>query len=137
MQDSIWTGASNLVLKLYGFMADPSRNHAEEPVRHRSFYGGTAAVLLSLIFMILIVKYDQHLSAYEPIAMVAKSGAEVLAQSPLGRARQITNQIKDAATIEMLLLCTYSAHQHNLNDIHLSACWISLSSLSKRHITER
>ena len=40
----------------------------------------------------------------------------------------ITNDIKKAVTVEMLLR-TYHAHQLSLNQIHLSACWVSLSRL--------
>ena len=53
-----------------------------------------------------------------------------LNKAPAGM-RAITNEIKSAATIEMVL-CTYRSHQRSLNDIHLSACWITLSRLSKK-----
>jgi len=55
---------------------------------------------------------------------------------PLADMRAITNQIKRAATIEMLL-GTFLAHQHSLNYIHLSACWITLSRLSPRSVERR
>ena len=48
----------------------------------------------------------------------------------------ITSQIKNATTIEMLL-STYNAHQHELNQIHLSACWSTLGQLSKRQAEQR
>ena len=36
-----------------------------------------------------------------------------------------------------MLLRLYNVRQHNLDHIHLAACWISLSRLSKRHSAER
>ena len=55
---------------------------------------------------------------------------------PLADMRAITNQIKNATTIQMLL-CTFHEYQHTLNHIHLSACWITLSRLSKRPVERR
>ena len=82
-------------------------------------------MLLSLligVWFAVMCKNEEHLSSYETIAMVAKSSTDMLVQSPLERAREITDEIKNAASIERLL-CTYHAHQHMLDHIHLSACW--------------
>ena len=43
----------------------------------------------------------------------------------------VNHQIRDAATIEMLLHI-HHAYQHNVDHIHLAGCWISLGRLSKR-----
>ena len=48
----------------------------------------------------------------------------------------LTQQMKRAATIEALL-CTFNAYQHEFNDIHLSACWISLNRFGKRQLAEK
>ena len=47
----------------------------------------------------------------------------------------LTGKVKQARTIETLL-CTYSVHESHLNDIHLSACWISFGRLA-RHSAKR
>ena len=36
-----------------------------------------------------------------------------------------------------MLLSTHNAHQYNLDHIHLAACWISLSRLSKPELAQR
>eukprot|EP00747_Dinoflagellata_sp_TGD_P144294 gnl/TRDRNA2_/TRDRNA2_176473_c1_seq7.p1 gnl/TRDRNA2_/TRDRNA2_176473_c1~~gnl/TRDRNA2_/TRDRNA2_176473_c1_seq7.p1 ORF type:complete len:140 (+),score=16.09 gnl/TRDRNA2_/TRDRNA2_176473_c1_seq7:35-421(+) len=112
-------------------------NHAEEPFRCRAFYTRKAAVLLSLEFLLIGLwfavsnTHKQNVLAYEPIAVLVKSSSDMLVQSPSQQAREITNEIKNAASVEMLL-CTYSAHQQVLDGIHLSAFWMALTRLSKR-----
>ena len=48
----------------------------------------------------------------------------------------LTQRIKEAATIEVLL-CMHHAHESHLNDIHLSACWSSLGQLATQGPAER
>ena len=47
----------------------------------------------------------------------------------------LTGKVKQARTIETLL-CTYSVHESHMDDIHLSACWISFGRLA-RHSAKR
>jgi len=48
----------------------------------------------------------------------------------------VADQIKKAANIETLLRI-HSTHPSSLNYIHLTACWITLSRLSKQKVEER
>eukprot|EP00747_Dinoflagellata_sp_TGD_P116491 gnl/TRDRNA2_/TRDRNA2_172393_c4_seq2.p1 gnl/TRDRNA2_/TRDRNA2_172393_c4~~gnl/TRDRNA2_/TRDRNA2_172393_c4_seq2.p1 ORF type:complete len:311 (+),score=34.16 gnl/TRDRNA2_/TRDRNA2_172393_c4_seq2:115-1047(+) len=47
----------------------------------------------------------------------------------------LTNELTQAATIQALL-CTLHAHQSQLSDIHVSACWSSLGTLARENPTQ-
>ena len=55
---------------------------------------------------------------------------------PIIHPAKLTGQLKKATTIEALL-CIHRVHESHFNEIHLSACWTSLSQLARQGTAKR